>query len=131
MNLHYAWPRLVLLVTCCLLCGGCWSKVEINERTFITAMYVDKTDNPGEVEVSLTMPLPNRLSPDRGGSGKEPYAVVSAVAPTIADALERIQTDLTRRISWVIHALLCLDKLMPVQESKIPWSGLQGSPYFI
>ncbi|KQY83031.1 hypothetical protein ASD24_12120 [Paenibacillus sp. Root52] len=100
MSLRYTLPKLALLVICCLFCGGCWSKVEINERTFITAMYVDKTDTPGEVEVSLTMPLPNRLSPDRGGSSKEPYAVVSAVAPTIADALERIQTDLTRRISW-------------------------------
>ncbi|MFS0869810.1 Ger(x)C family spore germination protein [Paenibacillus xylanilyticus] len=84
-----------------LLCSGCWSKVEINERTFITAMYIDKADIPGEIEVTLSMPLPNRLAPEGGGgSGKDPYAVVSATAPTIADALEKIQTDLTRKISW-------------------------------
>ncbi|MGN7412143.1 Ger(x)C family spore germination protein [Paenibacillus sp. SAF-068] len=92
--------HLAVIWICCLLCTGCWSKVEINERTFITAMYVDKAATPGEIEVTLSMPLPNRLSPEGGGSGKEPYAAVSATAPTIADAIERIQTDLTRKISW-------------------------------
>ncbi|WP_458126310.1 Ger(x)C family spore germination protein [Paenibacillus sp. Z3-2] len=92
--------QLVVIIICCLLCTGCWSKVEINERTFITAMYVDKADTPGEIEVTLSMPLPNRLSPEGGSTGKDPYAAVSATAPTIADAIERIQTDLTRKISW-------------------------------
>ncbi|WP_337032296.1 Ger(x)C family spore germination protein [Paenibacillus illinoisensis] len=89
-----------LVLLCFFLCTGCWSKVEINERTFITAMYVDKGEKPGNIELTLSMPLPNRLAPQGGKSGKEPYAVVSATAPTIADALERIQTDLTRKISW-------------------------------
>ncbi|MCF7755292.1 Ger(x)C family spore germination protein [Paenibacillus xylanexedens] len=92
-------PLMVVIISC-LLCTGCWSKVEINERTFITAMYVDKADTPGEIEVTLSMPLPNRLSPEGGGTGKDPYAAVSATAPTITDAIERIQTDLTRKISW-------------------------------
>ncbi|PQP80099.1 hypothetical protein C0Q44_29150 [Paenibacillus sp. PCH8] len=89
-----------VILTCCLFCSGCWSKVEINERTFVTAMYVDKADTPGEIKLTLNMPLPNRISPEGSGSGKEPYAAVSATGPTIADAIERIQTDLTRKISW-------------------------------
>ncbi|MFX3647344.1 MAG: Ger(x)C family spore germination protein [Paenibacillus sp.] len=100
MNFDKPPLQLSIIFICCLLCTGCWSKVEINERTFITAMYVDKAVTPGEIEVTLSMPLPNRLSPEGGGSGKEPYAAVSASAPTIADAIERIQTDLTRKISW-------------------------------
>ncbi|WP_153977933.1 Ger(x)C family spore germination protein [Paenibacillus xylanilyticus] len=89
-----------LVLLCFFLCTGCWSKVEINERTFITAMYIDKGEKPGDIELTLSMPLPNRLAPEGGGSSKSPYAIVSANAPTIADALERIQTDLTRKISW-------------------------------
>lgn len=100
MNFRRTFLKLGMILTCCLVCSGCWSKVEINERTFITAMYVDKADTPGEIEVTLNMPLPNRLSPEGAGTGKNPYAAVSATAPTIADAIERIQTDLTRKISW-------------------------------
>ncbi|MEC0110508.1 Ger(x)C family spore germination protein [Paenibacillus taichungensis] len=94
-------PKLIVALMCVLLCSGCWSKVEINERTFITTMYVDKGEKPGEIDISLSMPLPNRISPEgTGGPGKNPYALVSATASTIADAMERIQTDLTRKISW-------------------------------
>nr|WP_154983928.1 Ger(x)C family spore germination protein [Paenibacillus xylanexedens] len=92
--------KLGLICMFCIVCTGCWSKVEINERTFITTLFVDTTDNPGEIEVTLSMPLPNRLSPEGSGTGKAPYASVSATAPTIADAIEKIQTDLTRKISW-------------------------------
>ncbi|MEC0127950.1 Ger(x)C family spore germination protein [Paenibacillus pabuli] len=91
----------IVVLMCVLMCSGCWSKVEINERSFITAMYVDKGGKPGEIELSLSMPLPNRISPEgTGGPGKNPYALVSATAYTIADALEKIQTDLTRKLSW-------------------------------
>jgi len=93
--------KMSVVLICALLCTGCWSKVEINERTFITAMYVDKGKKPGEIDLSLSMPLPNRLSPQgTGGPGKNPYALVSATGSTIGDAMEKIQTDLTRKISW-------------------------------
>ncbi|MFC9707885.1 Ger(x)C family spore germination protein [Paenibacillus sp. NPDC056933] len=93
--------KLIVVLMCVLMCSGCWSKVEINERSFITAMYVDKGEKPGEIDLSLSMPLPNRISPEgTGGSGKNPYALVSATAYTIADAMEKIQTDLTRKLSW-------------------------------
>ncbi|UPK46137.1 Ger(x)C family spore germination protein [Paenibacillus pabuli] len=93
--------KLSVVMICVLLCSGCWSKVEINERTFITVMYIDKGEKPGEIEVSLSMPLPNRLSPEgTGGPGKNPYALVSATATNIGDAIEKIQTDLTRKLSW-------------------------------
>lgn len=93
--------KLSVVLICVLLCSGCWSKVEINERTFITTMYVDKGEKPGEIDISLSTPLPNRLTPQgTGGPGKNPYALVSASASTIADAMEKIQTDLTRKLSW-------------------------------
>ncbi|MHA7581364.1 Ger(x)C family spore germination protein [Paenibacillus vandeheii] len=93
--------KLSVVLICVLLCSGCWSKVEINERSFITTMYVDKGEKPGEINISLSMPLPNRLTPQgTGGPGKNPYALVSASASTIADAMEKIQTDLTRKLSW-------------------------------
>lgn len=93
--------KLSVVLMCILLCSGCWSKVEINERTFITTMYVDKGEKPGEIDISLSMPLPNRISPEgTGGTGKNPYALVSASASTIADAMEKIQTDLSRKMSW-------------------------------
>ena len=62
-----------------LLLTGCWSRVEINDCAFVTAMYVDKAAN-GQMEVTLSFPLPNRLVPGSAGgaaSSGNPYAQVS------------------------------------------------------
>lgn len=85
---------------------GCWSRVEINERAFVTGLYIDKSKIQGEVEVTVGTPLSNRLVSGQasgGGSGGNagyPYAFITKSAKTIPDALEAIQIDITRQLSW-------------------------------
>lgn len=74
---------------------GCWSKVELDELTFIYGLYIDVGKEPGTVEVSISSPLPNRLmSGTQAGSGTgdgKAYTLVSKTARTIQDATIMIQ----------------------------------------
>lgn len=82
---------------------GCWSRVEINDRSFVTGMYVDISEQGG-YEVSLGFPLPNRIttagSESSSSSSGNPYTVVTKTGETIPIAIRKIRSDLSREISW-------------------------------
>lgn len=88
------------------LLTGCWSSVELNNRAFVSVMVVDRTDEG--VELTLGFPLTTRLIPGQtGGSGDsgaassiQPTAYVSRVGSSLEDALQKIQGDVPRRITF-------------------------------
>ncbi|WNS45457.1 Ger(x)C family spore germination protein [Paenibacillus sp. MMS20-IR301] len=94
--------KLLLALGIVLNLTGCWTKVELDELTFIYGMYIDAGDEPGTVEVSISSPLPNRLmSGTQGGSGAgdgKAYSMITKTAETIPEAVIMIQKDLTRRL---------------------------------
>ncbi|NHN29694.1 Ger(x)C family spore germination protein [Paenibacillus agricola] len=85
-----------------LLLTGCWSSVELNDRAFVRMIVVDKTKSG--IELSLDLSLPNRLIPgSAGGSGEQtgkPYTYVSNSGSDIGEAYRKIQSDLSREISF-------------------------------
>ncbi|UQZ36598.1 Ger(x)C family spore germination protein [Paenibacillus sp. PK3_47] len=92
--------KIALCLILLLNLTGCWSKLELDELTFIFGMYIDSGKEPGTVEVSINAPLPNRLlsSTQSGGSQGKSYSLVTKTAPTITDAVIMIQKDLSRRL---------------------------------
>ncbi|OOC63050.1 Ger(x)C family spore germination protein [Paenibacillus ihbetae] len=98
--------RLLLVITPLFTLAGCgfmMTKVEINEQTFVFAIYIDKGKQPNTVEVTISAPLPNRLTSgsQAGGQGSgDPYAMVTKSSVTVQDALSLIQRDLTRRFDF-------------------------------
>lgn len=96
---------LIPLLTCSLLigCTPNLTKVEINQQAFVFALYVDKGKQEGNVEVTISAPLPNRLTSGKqsGGQGNgAPYAMITRESSTIQDALSLIQRDITRRFDF-------------------------------
>lgn len=92
--------KLGIILVLLLNLTGCWSKIELDQLTFIFGMYIDSGEEPGTVEVSINAPLPNRLlsSAQTGGSPGKSYSLVTKTAPTITDAVIMIQKDLSRRL---------------------------------
>ncbi|MDQ6595519.1 Ger(x)C family spore germination protein [Bacillus salipaludis] len=91
-----------LILLCPLLLTGCWSQLELNERAFVAGIYIDKAAK-GNMEVSLSFTLPNRLVPgDLGGAGSsgKPYTILSATGKSFTEAYKKIQATITRNISW-------------------------------
>lgn len=94
--------RIMPIMLCCLLLPGCWSAIELNERAFISIMILDITKD-GEIEVTLGMPLTNTLVPGETGSAPTEggsFAYFSKTADSIETALQKIQGDLSRRITF-------------------------------
>ncbi|KRE70917.1 hypothetical protein ASL11_11545 [Paenibacillus sp. Soil750] len=86
-----------------LLLTGCWSSVELNDRAFVRMVVLDKTKSG--LELSLDFTLPSRLIPgSAGGGGGEqtgkPYTYISNTGNDISDAFRKIQSDLSRKISF-------------------------------
>ncbi|GAB1154575.1 spore germination protein GerBC [Paenibacillus illinoisensis] len=87
-------------VPICMLCG-CWSKIEVNDRAFARVMLLDRTDDG--IEMTLGFPLPNRLASTSkgggGGSSSKPFTFVTKTGRDIGEAFQKIQADLTRRVT--------------------------------
>ncbi|MGG1554790.1 Ger(x)C family spore germination protein [Paenibacillus ferrarius] len=80
---------------------GCWSKQELNDRTFVSAMLVDLNEN-GQTEVSTLFMLPNRISTGLNSnvSNTKPFVLISGSGADVAEALQHIQRDLPRKVTW-------------------------------
>lgn len=93
----------VIVLLLLLNLTGCWSKVELDELTFVYGLFIDTGKEPGTVEVTINAPLPNRLSsagqPANGDGGGRAYSNISKTAETISDAVMLIQKDLTRKLT--------------------------------
>nr|WP_272949045.1 Ger(x)C family spore germination protein [Paenibacillus contaminans] len=112
----------------CLSLGclsGCWSTVELNDRSFAKILLVDKTE--AGIELTLGFPLPNQLVPNQaggGGGGKTdyPFSYVTKTDKEIAKAYRAIQSDLSRKIAFgqleiiIIGRRLAEDGIGPVVD---------------
>lgn len=85
-----------------LVLSGCWSSVELNSRSFVRMILLDKTESG--VELTLAFPLPNRLIPGQAGTTGEltgnPYTYITKTGKDIGEAYRSIQSDLSRSITF-------------------------------
>jgi spore germination protein KC len=81
---------------------GCWSKLELDEVSFVYGMFVDKGDEPGTIKLTISTILPNRLTSGQDGAGESSsgkmYASITKTADTLTGAMRAIQKDLTRML---------------------------------
>lgn len=93
--------KLALAVSLAAGLTGCWSKQELNDRTFVSTLLIDLNEQ-GETEVSTLFILPNRISIGLNAApgSQKPYVLMTGKGRNIAEAFQRIQRDLPRNISW-------------------------------
>ncbi|CAM4498094.1 Ger(x)C family spore germination protein [Paenibacillus typhae] len=95
-------PMLLLLVMQSLVLTGCWSRIEINDRLLVVAMFVDELEE-GKVQLTLGYAKPNQIASGAGGESpgsSMPYATVKGEGRNISDAYRNIQTNISREIFW-------------------------------
>ena len=78
--------KLYLIVFVCLLCSGCWDKVELENRGFIISLGIDKYDNGRQ---------PNQTM--EGVNERNRYTV-SAVLPNVMDIKESAVSDKSKEV---------------------------------
>lgn len=114
--------------------GGCWSKIELNDRSFITSAYLDVGERPGEITLTIGSPLPNRLGPagvtETSSTEGKPYTANTQSAETLPEALEKIQNDLTRQLTWSQTRVIVISEAYASQvgmQSMLEWASRVSS----
>ncbi|WNS43902.1 Ger(x)C family spore germination protein [Paenibacillus sp. MMS20-IR301] len=94
---------LVLLLTVqAQVLTGCWSRIEINDRLLVVALFIDQTEND-RIQMTLGYAKPNQISSQSGGespSQAAPYSTISGEGKNLSDAYRNIQTNISREIFW-------------------------------
>ncbi|MBW4083615.1 Ger(x)C family spore germination protein [Paenibacillus sp. S150] len=130
---------LLLLLVAQLLLSGCWSRIEINDRLLVVAMFIDEAaDN--SVQLTLGYAKPNQISSQSGGeapSTEAPYATVSGKGRNISEAYRNIQTNISREIFWgqvkmIVVGETCARKgLAPLLDFVDRKSGIPLKTYIL
>lgn len=84
---------LILALLIPVLCGGCWSRREIDKLGFIGSIAVDRAEDPKLLEVTAQFILPQALSPTGGAGGGVSGTKVwlmSARGPSVFETLFKI-----------------------------------------
>ncbi|QIB27731.1 Ger(x)C family spore germination protein [Caloranaerobacter azorensis] len=83
--------KMIIIFMSVAILSGCWDKVEINDRAFISAIGIDIQGQGGELEKNktgykkfiVTFVFPNVKAIRKGSSGEEPRFILSSVGQNI------------------------------------------------
>lgn len=94
---------LLILITLCLT--GCWDRREIEERTSVVAIAIDKSkDDPDLIVLTVQIPIPIRIAGSGAGGGgadgKHSVKVMSATGKTVVDAFQNLQKRLNQELFY-------------------------------
>ncbi|PWK11483.1 Ger(x)C family spore germination protein [Tumebacillus permanentifrigoris] len=97
---------LVVLLFSTLL-TGCWDSHELEERTSVVALAVDKvkSENSAQqlIKVTVQIPIPIKIAGSGGGAGeggRTAVRVMSSTGLSMADALRRLQQRLNQELFY-------------------------------
>lgn len=106
--------RIVSVAAVCMalvLQTGCWDRQELNDRALWLASGID-TDEEENIRLSGQIVVPyNVMTPSATGSGggsKQNYTVASEAGENLGDALQKIQTKVSRDVFFGQRQILFL-----------------------
>lgn len=89
----------VLLINLC----GCYDADEPNDIVYSVALGIDKSDVPGDYQITIQFARPTQISggasEEGGKSGKETYSLVTVDAPTIYSAINLANHLVSKRFT--------------------------------
>ena len=99
--------KAVALMLCLALLGGCWDKHELEDHIFVIMLGLDKAD---EDNILVTVAYPVTQTNIGGAESQGDYAVVSAKAPTVAQAMSLFGITLAGPLSLFSTKTLVLSE---------------------
>ncbi|MFX3635737.1 MAG: Ger(x)C family spore germination protein [Candidatus Pristimantibacillus sp.] len=114
--------RCFCLVLSLLLISGCWDSSEVNDIAIELAWGIDKAENK-KVMISAQAIIPSKISGGQGngssgGNKGKPYFVVSSDGMNTLDAVQRMQTKLSRRVFRGHRRVIVIGESMARQGIK-------------
>ncbi|MGZ6530006.1 MAG: Ger(x)C family spore germination protein, partial [Tumebacillaceae bacterium] len=97
----------VLLLTT-IACSGCWDRKELEQRTSVVALGIDKV-NRGKneqplIKISVQIPIPIKIMGSGGGAGgeggKSAVKIMTSTGYSMADAMKQLQNRLNQELFY-------------------------------
>lgn len=91
-----------------LISAGCWDRQEIEERTSVVAMALDRSKGDKDLlRLSVQIPIPKKIAGSGaggggqgGGGGSEAVRIMSATGNTLSEATRNLQKRLNQEIFY-------------------------------
>ncbi|WP_079908463.1 Ger(x)C family spore germination protein [Paenibacillus sp. 32352] len=100
----FKWALLACLLGSQLLMTGCWDRREIEERTSVVGIAIDKSkEHPSHLLVTVQIPIPIKIagaSGGRAGGGKQAVRVMSSEGKTVVEAFQNLQKRLNQELFY-------------------------------
>lgn len=117
--------RLCLALSLFIVITGCWDSTEVNDLAIELAWGIDKAPNK-KVMISTQAIIPAKISGGQGGGGTEeggassgkPYFVVASDGMNTLDAVQRIQSKLSRQVYRGHRRVIVIGEAMARQGIK-------------
>ncbi|TDF97977.1 Ger(x)C family spore germination protein [Paenibacillus piri] len=95
---------IVCLLSLQLLVTGCWDRREIEERTSVVGIAIDKSKkHPSYLLVTVQIPIPIKIagaSGGRAGGGKQAVRVMSSEGKTVVEGFQNLQKRLNQELFY-------------------------------
>jgi spore germination protein KC len=116
------WRVSFCLVISLLLTTGCWDSSEVNNLAIELAWGIDKAQN-NKVTISAQVIIPSKISGGQGGGGGgvskgKPYFVVTSSGINTLDAVQQMQTKLSRQVFRGHRRVIVIGESMARQGIK-------------
>ncbi|MFM9281388.1 Ger(x)C family spore germination protein [Paenibacillus jiagnxiensis] len=104
--------KVLLLLICSCLLGGCWDRKEVNDVAFVLGTAVDKEGE--EYRTTLQIALPSQLSTagtsggGGGTSGDRSYYLESKTGTTMRESNDKEQENTSRKLNYSHRRTLIL-----------------------
>lgn len=92
----------LLLVSMLLFITGCWDRRELEERTSVLAIAIDRAESDEQLyQLTVQIPIPIKIagsSGQGGGGNADAVKIMSVTGRTVADAANNLQMRLNQRL---------------------------------
>lgn len=125
---------LLLLMTMTVLLSSCWSKKELTDLAFVSAMGVDKTKG-GSYHLTLQIINPGNVAGGiqggGGGTQSPPVTIYSASGNNLVEASRRASSRISRRLYYAHANLIVIGERMLREDGVNPLiDALDRDPEF-
>jgi spore germination protein KC len=122
--------RLLMLALACCSFGltGCWNRIEINDLGISIAAALDKADH-GQVRFSEQVALPGQMGGGKSSSAQnKPYYTFSGIGLNIGDAIQNLQTQMSRRLFLAHRRVFLISENIAQQDIRQYLDELSRNP---
>ncbi|MBO8164444.1 MAG: Ger(x)C family spore germination protein [Brevibacillus sp.] len=123
---------LLFMIVCLAMMTGCWDRRELEERTFVLAVGIDRLEGKKEMyKITAQIPIPIKIAGSGGqggGSSGDAVRVMTTTGRTVLDAMNNLQKRLNQRVFLGHTRILAISEEVARRGTKPLFDAYRRDP---